>query len=57
LRSLPSTPAPAIWVVGVTSDRDEGPCEPDCPDPQPLHVRTAAVAIAATAVRRLVMGL
>ena len=22
LRSFPSTPAPAIWVVGVTSDRD-----------------------------------
>src|SRR5262245_41245890 len=57
LRSLPSTPAPAIWVVGVTSDRVEGPLEPDGPDPQPLHVRTAAAAIAAAVIRHPWTGL
>src|ERR1700727_1599936 len=56
LRSFPSTPAPAIWVVGVTSDRVDGPVDPDGPDPQPLHVTTAAAATVATATRRPLMG-
>src|SRR5690242_13655776 len=41
-RSFPSTPAPAIWVVGVTSDRADG-LEPD-PEPQPPHATTSAAA-------------
>jgi hypothetical protein len=40
---LPSTPAPAIWVVGVTSDRVDA-LGAD-PDPQPPHVTTNAAAI------------
>src|SRR5262245_52397799 len=56
LRSLPSTRAPAISVVGVTSDRGDGPVEPDCPDPQPLHTISAAAAIAETVIRRPLTG-
>jgi len=46
LRSFPSTPAPAIWVVGVTSDRDEGL---DGSDPQALQAIASAAIIDAGA--------
>jgi hypothetical protein len=46
-RSFPSTPAPAIWVVGVISDRVDA-VGPD-PDPQPLHVTATAAATEAAA--------
>ena len=50
-RSFPSTPAPAIWVVGVTRERVDGPV-PDFPDPQPPHTTTtAAVTAVATSTR------
>src|SRR3954447_1762148 len=40
LRSLPSTPAPAIWVVGVTIDRDDA--AGGLSEPQAVQVRTVA---------------
>src|ERR1700712_5576775 len=45
LRSLPSTPAPAIWVVGVTIDRGEA--AGGLSEPQAVHVRTVAATDAA----------
>src|SRR4051812_24624976 len=39
-RSLPSTPAPAIWVVGVTIDRDDA--AGGLSEPQAVQVRTVA---------------
>src|SRR3954463_11887499 len=45
-RSFPNTPAPAIWVVGVGTDREDLGC---LSDPQALHVTTAAAASAAAA--------
>src|ERR1700742_1013177 len=50
-RSFPSTPAPAIWVVGVTSDRPDDPFGLGCPEPQPLHA-TATAAAATRPVKR-----
>src|ERR1700733_10666366 len=57
LRSFPSTPAPAIWVVGVTSDRADDPLGPGCDDPQPLHVATTAAVTATAATNSRVGGL
>src|SRR6202020_1924700 len=57
LRSFPSTPAPAIWVVGVTSERADDPLGPDGDDPQPLHVTTRTVAAAMAATNSRVGGL
>src|SRR5689334_19540458 len=50
-RSFPSTPAPAIWVVGVIRER-AGVWPAGSSDPQPLHARmTAAVTAVAKAGR------
>src|SRR5689334_19416410 len=50
-RSFPSTPAPAIWVVGVTRDR-AGVWPAGAPDPQPLHATTTAAVTAVAAASR-----
>src|ERR1700761_8306904 len=47
-RWLPSTPAPAIWVVLVITDADGAPLLPDDPEVQPLHT-AAEIAVAAAA--------
>src|SRR5271156_930000 len=50
-RSFPSTPAPAIWVVGVITERvGDGALPPGGPDRHPLQVTTVMAATEAVAV-------
>jgi hypothetical protein len=46
---LPSTPAPAIWVVLVIIDADDAPLPSDDPVVQPVHTAAEIAAAAAAA--------
>jgi hypothetical protein len=48
-RWLPSTPAPAIWVVLVITDADDAPLLSDDPEVQPVPTAAEIAAAAAAA--------